>query len=82
MANLTLVVPDNAVNRIAEAFGYQTEVPEVDGTSVKNPQTRAAFMKQQLTQHIKNTVVTYESQKAIGTATKDIGTSVEAINIT
>lgn len=82
MANLTLDIPNNAVSRIASAFGYQEQVPGPDGTTIANPQTRAEFMQAQLKQYIKNTLVNYETQQAFTTATKNVSTSVNAINIT
>lgn len=59
MASFNIQFPDNrqteVVLYISVALGYQTQVPS-GNSMISNPETRAAFCKRLITQHIQSLV--------------------------
>lgn len=63
MANISITIPDEYVQRVLEGMagqlGYQ---PTIDGQP--NPETRAQFCKRQVAVFVKNCVRSYEANIA------------------
>lgn len=76
MAAITITIPDAILPRVLLGFtsvnGYQVNIPDpADPTGqrmIPNPQTRAAFAKAKLIEHIRNDVAAYEAQIAADAA--------------
>lgn len=91
MAQLVVNIPDNQVNRVVTALcafgGYTTQV-EQDGVLVPNPQTKAQFARQMVTQFIKTAVTLTEGkaaqaakQEELKAAQAAIATEVDTLDI-
>lgn len=52
----------------AKAYGYQATIPGPNGTSSRNPETRAEFMRQRMMDFVRNTVKSVEVASAAETA--------------
>lgn len=82
MAQFTINVPDNQVNRVVNALctfgGYTTQV-EQDGLLVPNPQTKAQFARQMVTEFIKTAVTMTEGKIAQGVKQEELKAAQELI---
>lgn len=86
MANITLTIPDDKIQRIITAFtkefGYQDNITNEDGTTSPNPETKAQFTKRMVIEYIKQTTRNYEANIAAGAARVSTNADVNSINIT
>jgi hypothetical protein len=74
MANITISIPDAAMQRVEDAFvaqyNYQEVIPEHLGEngepipSAPNPETKQQFVKRRLKDHVKDTVALHEGTMA------------------
>lgn len=94
MATLSFTIPDEHLAGVVEAFavkfGYQAQIQDpavTDGIStIPNPQTKAAFAKEKMVQHIRFIYIKYKAdvdaeaaiQTAKDAATADADTFIEA----
>jgi hypothetical protein len=66
MATLTLTYDTGAVSlsriqdAIAAAYGYQTTIPDGNGGTIPNPESKAQFARRMIGGHIKSVVRTQE----------------------
>jgi hypothetical protein len=80
MANVTITIPDDrlqrVLNKFAIAHGYQVNIPDptTPGQRIPNPQTRAQFLKAQIIKFIQ------ESVKSVEIAEKTAPVKLEASN--
>jgi hypothetical protein len=76
MATISITIPDALLDRavagVCWAHFYQETI---DGEP--NPETKAAFCKRMIRQHIKNCVLQYEGDQAAQTARTSAGTEVD-----
>lgn len=63
MASITITIPDNQVNRVIIAFGYQDFI-----NGIPNPETKGAFIKRKTIEFYKNKIIYYESSIVAQTA--------------
>lgn len=86
MAVISLTIPNDKIDRITTAFcaeyGYQETITNPDGTTSPNPETKAAFTKRMVIQHVRQVTSNFEANIAAGTARKTVETDVSGINIT
>lgn len=72
MAILTINIPDPVATRVLTGFsaanGYQPTVPDGQGGTVPNPETRAQFCRRKLAEYVKATVQGWEANAAAHTA--------------
>lgn len=81
MATISFTIPDDKLQRIidgySKAHNYQEKVIlEVDGVGVPNPESRAAFVKRLVAEHIKRTVLGYEASQSETTLKTEINNIV------
>lgn len=81
MANITLQIPDAALNRIVDgicdAYNYTLAIE-----GMQNPPTRGQFAKQQIINFIKTTVRNQEVNAAIKTTEATKNAEIESVSIT
>lgn len=86
MATIQIDIPDASLARVrdavAAAYGYSATIPNVDGTTSPNPQTKTQFVKQVIANLVKNIVKNYEADRDSLVARQSAISSVDAINIT
>lgn len=72
MAQITLTIPDaiapDVVQQFSDYHGYQTHVPNGNGEMVDNPQSRAAFCKEVMRDHIRDVYRIMKGRAAAETA--------------
>lgn len=77
MATVTITIPSNITNRVLDGFckryGYSPLLE--DGSS--NPETKAAFVKRKIIEHIKKAVREAEIEDAVNIAAGTAGSSVD-----
>lgn len=78
MAQLTITIPDVALQRVLAAFaanfGYRLAVPDPanPGQTIPNPQTLAAFAQEQVRLWVKGIVKNHEGKTALLKAHADV----------
>lgn len=76
MANITVTIPDDKIQRIIDAFAAEF------GWTTESGLTKAQFTKQQVIEYIKQVTRNYEANLAASTARNTVNTDVNSINIT
>lgn len=76
MANITLTIPDDKVQRILDAFAAEF------GWTTESGVTKAQFTKAQVIEYIKQVTRNFEANVAANTARQSVNTDVNSINIT
>jgi hypothetical protein len=83
--NLSLEIPDEQVQAIVKDYtdfhGYQEVLVDDEGNETPNPQSRVAFAKQCVIDHIKNSVKTRRARVAAQIAQDQALKEVEATEI-
>ena len=70
MATISIEIPDaliqRAINGMCGAYFYRETLPDPSNpeANIPNPETKAAFCKRMIKQHIKTCVLQYEGDKA------------------
>ena len=68
MAQIIINIPDaqltRTLNGLGEFYNYSPTLTQSDGSSIPNPESRAAFIKRMITSSIKDAVLKGEAQLA------------------
>lgn len=75
MAQITIDIPNDKVNRILDAFAAEF------GWTADSGVTKAVFTKHQVISYVKQVTKNFEANTAAGTARKAIDDEITAINI-
>lgn len=76
MAQVTLTVPDDKVDRIRDAFAAEF------GWTAESGLTKTQFLKQQIIEYVKQVTRNHEANQAAATARQTVNSDVNSINIT
>lgn len=72
MATVSITIPDDQLDRVAEAFAdyhaYQSMVPDPPGAPIPNPETKRQFMRARVIDYIRETVRAQETIAAAAIA--------------
>ena len=82
MAVISIDIPNAALNRVTDAYGYIAQMTNAEGEVIPNPQTRAQFTKAKIIEHIKAVVKDQEVRVAAEAARQTKETEVNTISIT
>ena len=82
MAVISIDIPNAALNRVTDAYGYIAQMTNAEGEVIPNPQTRAQFTKAKIIEHIKAVVKDQEGRVAAEAARQTKETEVNTISIT
>ena len=69
------------VDTLAKSFGYQATIKNAEGQDIPNPQTKQAFIKQEIGKLLKTKYVQQKANDAGDTATATAKTTAEAVVI-
>ena len=74
MAILSITIPNDCIDLLAKAYGYQSTVPNPaydpnaeipEPQTIANPQNKGAFLKERYISQIKDTIHAQKRQEAI-----------------
>ena len=82
IAIISIDIPNAALNRVTDAYGYIAQMTNAEGEVIPNPQTRAQFTKAKIIEHIKAVVKDQEGRVAAEAARQTKETEVNTISIT
>jgi hypothetical protein len=83
MAIITITIPtvidSRVINSYCRAHGYQANIPDpvIPGATIPNPETRPAFAKRKIIEHIKDSVKLVEIDDATQAARKSASDAVD-----
>jgi len=75
MANITINIPDQHIQRILQAFTANGYNPQADGT-------KAEYTKQKIIQYIREVTIAYESSLAIKSARESVQQELNGVELT